>query len=143
MSLLAALSRTINGSIAAHMYRRLLGVEEPAPTPAPTPDPSGSRGYWTRCRVATVSETVTVAATRGEPAREEREVVMRVATDGIRIRVRCTDFRFDPPVEWDVRDFQAAMAAAMAIGIIPLGDVRVERDDLDPKDVAWRQAGQV
>ncbi len=139
MSLLAALSRTINGSVAAHLYRRLLGVEEPAPTP----DPSGPRGPWTRYRVATVSETVTVAATRGEPAREEREVVMRVATDGTRIRVRCTDLRFDPPIEWDVRDFQAAMAAATAIGITPLGDVRVERDNLDPKDEAWRKVGQV
>lgn len=55
---------------------------------------------------------------------------MRVATNGSRIRIRCGDMRFDPPIEMDVSDFQKIMAAAELIGLKASGDVVLERKDL-------------
>ena len=54
--------------------------------------------------------------------------VIRLATVGERIRIRCTDLRFDPPIEMGVKDFAAIMKIAIAIGVTPNGgDVKVEK----------------
>jgi hypothetical protein len=77
---------------------------------------SNNAGYWERLSVAAVVEGA------------ERPI--RVATNGKRIRIRCTDLRFDPPIEMELSDFKAIMSAAVALGVSPDGEVEVERNEV-------------